>query len=78
MNGLPQLENLSWFMCRFEPTMFRSETPVPINCAIQKQKKNGRISGSFHCESLDASRAFSIFRQIMSSSEPSVLYFGQD
>ena len=50
-------------------------TPVLINCAIQAQKNSGGILRSFYRESLNASRAFSMFRHTMPSSEPSVLHY---
>ena len=49
------------------------KTPVQTNYAIQAKKNSGGILRSFHCESLNASRAFSMLRHIIPSSEPSVL-----
>ena len=63
MRGLPQLENLFWPQCGFELTMFRSEDSCANQLRHPGTKENsGGILRSFYRESLNGSRAFSMFR----------------
>ena len=75
MGELPQVENLLWLQCGFELTMFRSEDSCANQLRHPSTKNSVGILRSFYRESLNASRAFSMLRHIMPSSEPRVLYY---
>ena len=62
MSGLPQLEIYFGPSADSNSRCLDQKTPVLINCAIQAQKNSGGILRSFYRESLNASRAFSMFR----------------